>query len=84
MSNGFKMCSDIAPYPSVRYCAETYERDPPRDDCQQTLDARYQGPRPLALARLTISPPALPDQYLYAFNLLFALHCTKRRSPALR
>jgi hypothetical protein len=61
---------DIARSPSVRYCAETYERDPPRDDCQQTLDARYQGPRPLALARLTLSLPALPDQYLYAFDSL--------------
>jgi hypothetical protein len=42
----------------------------PRDDCQQTLDARYQGPRPLALARLTVSLPAWPDQSLYAFDSL--------------
>ena len=54
---------DIAPYASVRYCAATYERDLSCVDCQQTLDARYQGSRPLALARLTISPPALPDLY---------------------
>jgi len=54
---------DIAPYCGVRYCAGTYERDLSRVDCQQTLDARYQGSRPLALARLTISLPAMPDLY---------------------
>jgi hypothetical protein len=54
---------DIAPHAAVRYCAATYERDLSCVDCQQLLDARYQGSRPLALARLTISLPALPDLY---------------------
>jgi hypothetical protein len=55
---------DIARPAPVRYCAATYERDLLCVYCQQTLDARYQGSRPLALARLTISLPASPDPQL--------------------
>ncbi|MEE1921980.1 hypothetical protein V0R50_10060 [Pseudomonas sp. 148P] len=59
--------ADIARNVSVGYCAETYERDLPRVDRQQTLDARYQGPRPLALARLTLSPAGPPARYVLPF-----------------
>ncbi|KPW73542.1 hypothetical protein ALQ65_102368 [Pseudomonas syringae pv. coriandricola] len=56
---------------SIRYAnvPKRTNETPSRDDSQQAFDARYQGSRPLALARLTISLPARPDPYLYAFGL---------------
>ncbi|MEX7642676.1 hypothetical protein, partial [Stenotrophomonas maltophilia] len=48
----------------------TYERDLPCVDRQQTLDARNQGPRPLALARLTLSPAGQSGPPLFAFLFL--------------
>jgi hypothetical protein len=55
---------------SIRYAnvPKRTNETPSRDDSQQAFDARYQGSRPLALARLTISLPALPDPYPYAFD----------------
>jgi hypothetical protein len=73
---------DIAPHAAVRYCAATYERDLSCVDCQQLLDARYQGPRPLALARLTISPAGIRRICIDTPSDASVLQCLAGTRPA--